>query len=125
MTDFASVPPVRKAMVQRLTARLGDVLAEEPATLETRLSHLDAWTLAALLRVTPVRDGGGPPWRRRRHLGVVGVDHSLNQLVVGDAPSRISASRSLEAVDLDQLDDEDLIAASRYVPETLPGYLLG
>lgn len=124
MMDAATVPRVAEVMIHRVAYRLQVVLEEDPATLEKRLSDLDGWTLAALLRLTRVAAGERIE-ADQHHLGVVGVDHSLNQLVVGESCTRVSVLRDLNAIDLDQLDDEDLIAASRYVPETLPGYVLG
>ncbi len=125
MYDAASVPPAKTAMVRRLRRRLQGVLEEDPSTLETRLSCLDGWTLSTLLRATGQQAGDGAASPRPRHLGVVGVDHALGQLVVGEPRAAIAPSRAVETVDFDGLDDEDLIAASRYVPETLPGYVLG
>lgn len=125
MPDAASVPPVRRAMVHRLSGRLRGAVEEDSTTLESRLYGLDDWALATLLRVTRAESGGNTSPRRSGHLGVVGVDYALNQLVVGEPRARVIPSQVLDAVDLDALDDEDLIAASHYVPETLPGYLLG
>lgn len=120
-----TIPCVAEAMSRRLADRLSTVLDEDPGTLNNRLVNLDDWTLATLLRLSRQRaaeqDRAGSP----RHLGVVGVDHSLNRLVVEEPGGGSTAAVDLDAVDLNELDDEDLIAAAHYVPETLPGYLLG
>lgn len=125
MTGETTIPRVAEAMSRRLADRLSTVLSEDPRALNDRLAALDDWTLATLLRLTTRaardRDRAGSS----RHLGVVGVDHSLNRLVMERPGGTTIADRDLDALDLNELDDEDLIAAAHYVPETLPGYLLG
>ena len=120
MTDEAMIPPVAEVMARRIADRIGGVVGEDARFLERRLADLDSWTLETLLKLTsPERRRGG------EHLGVVGVDHCLNRLVTERSSSRLPADPRLEAVDLEELDDDDLISASHYVPETLPGYMLG
>ena len=120
MTDETTVPRVAEAMAHRVAERAEPVMDGDPRVLERRLAELDGWTLGVLVRLTA--SGEDPRGSVRRHLGVVGVDHSLNALVVDPVAH---ARRDLDSVDLDALDDDDLIAAARYLPETLPGYLLG
>ena len=124
MNDESTIPRVAEVMARRVAERLGPVLDEEPRTLARRLADLDSWTLETMLRLTHDH-ADAEPERRPHHLGVVGVDHALNRLVV-DAPREAFRERTdLEVVDLEELDDEDLISAAHYVPETLPGYMLG
>lgn len=125
MPREATIPCVAEAMAERVAERLRVLLADQPSGLEDRLVELDGWALATLLRLTHAEAGAEPADRVRRHLGVVGVDHSLNRLVVEEPGGPGSVDRDLEELDLSALDDEDLIAAARYVPETLPGYMLG
>lgn len=116
--DETMVDPVVEVITRRVKDRLEPILEEDPTSLERHVSALDRWTLGALLRLTgEERAGAG------RHLGVVGVDHSLNRLVVEEETE--PGVRELEGTELADLDDEDLLAAARYVPETLPGYMLG
>jgi hypothetical protein len=122
MHDETTIPRVAKVMARRVADRIGTVLDEEPRALARRLADLDGWTLETMLRLTRDRVDAAA---HRRHLGVVGVDHSLNRLVVESARESTRERVDLEAVDLEALDDEDLISAAHYVPETLPGYMLG
>lgn len=124
MSDEGTVGCVAEVMARRVAHRLGPLPDDDARRLEHRLVDLDGWTLATLLRVTADRPGAAEP-PESRHLGVVGVDHSLNQLVVEERADPAGAELDLEAMDLEALDDEDLIAAAHYVPETLPGYVLG
>lgn len=125
MQDEATIPRVTEAISRRLANRLSTVLDEEPRALNDRLAALDDWTLATLLRLSRRRAAEQGRAARTRHLGVVGVDHSLNRLVVEETDGSTPVEVDLDSLDLNQLDDEDLIAAAHYVPETLPGYLLG
>ncbi|MEJ2503303.1 MAG: hypothetical protein P8177_08305, partial [Gemmatimonadota bacterium] len=81
MTDETTIPRVADIMARRVADRLGSVLDEEPRILARQIAELDSWALETMLRLTHERaeneDEG-----RYRHLGVVGVDHSLNRLVV-------------------------------------------
>ncbi len=121
MTDPAMIPRVAEVMAHRVTDRLRTLMFEDAGGLERRLLELDGHTLGALLRLTQQpADAAGS-----HHLGVLGVDHSLNRLVLDQTTGNRATARDMATVDLDQLDDEDLIAAARYVPETLPGYMLG
>lgn len=123
MSDESTIPRVAEVMAHRLADRLHTVLDEDPRVLQERLAGMDGWTLKTLLKATAP---ASPPAGSSRHMGVLGVDHSLNRLVMADAgPHGPTRFPELDAVDLDALDDEDLIAAAHYVPETLPGYLLG
>lgn len=124
MPDRCMIEPVATTIAHRLTERVGHLLREDPAEFERRLVELDGRVLTELLRGL-----GDPPSARapggRQHLGVVGVDHSLARLVVEEGSGRFGYAGPLGAIDLDQLDDEDLIAAAYYVSETLPGAMLG
>ncbi|MFW6331421.1 MAG: hypothetical protein ACOC3J_06820 [Gemmatimonadota bacterium] len=128
MVAEAMVPSVAEVMASRVAGRLRGLLDEPAGRLEERLLELDGWTLTTLLRVTRP---AGPEAAPRRgasaavHLGVVGVDHSLNRLVIEEPAGTRVVPRDLDDMDLTSLDDDDLIAAAHYVPETLPGYMLG
>lgn len=124
MMDQSTIPSVAEAMARRVAERVGPLLDEDPGALEHRLTELDGWALTLMLRVT-AQEREEARTKAARHMGVIGVDHSLNRLVIEEPTGEARPAVDLEAVDLDALDDEDLIAAAHYVPETLPGYLLG
>jgi hypothetical protein len=112
--------------VARRAARRLDILRrEQPDVLADRLASLDSEALSDLLELTRLPDALADRERARRHVGIEGVDYCTDRLVyAGPEHSQERASRA-EPPDICALDDEDLLAARRYIPETLPGYVLG
>jgi hypothetical protein len=112
--------------VARRAARRLAILGEErPDLLAERLAASDPDVLSGILELTRLPGPLADREPRRRHVGVEGVDYCTNRLVVRNpVPRRPSPAPSREP-DLSDLDDEDLLAARRYVPETLPGNVLG
>lgn len=117
---------VAAEIARRAARRLELLAAEQPELLADRLSGWDSEELRHLLELTrlpePLADREPP----RRHVGVRGIDHCTERLVSREA-DRERGPHSLEYVsaDLPELDDGDLVAARRYLPETLPGNVLG
>jgi hypothetical protein len=122
MRDRSMIEPVAATIAHRLIDRF-EYLLRDRAEFERRLVELDGQLLIHLLR--QLGDSCAPPPAPRRHLGVVGVDHALSRLVVEGAAGGRGLAGRLGAIDLEELDDEDLIAAAYYLPETLPGAMLG
>lgn len=113
----------------RRTARRLEILREErPDLLAERLESLDPDTLHELMELTRLPDPLSDREPRRPHMGIEGVDYCTNRLVLTRSTRRRDAKPTLGAADdpdLETLDDEDLLAVRRYVPETLPGNVLG
>ncbi len=108
---------VAAEIVRRAARRLELLAAERPDLLAERLSCWDSEGVRGLLDLSHLPDSLAQQEPAGEHRGVSGVDHCTEHLV----------SHSIEYVEvpLPELDDDDLLAARRYVPETLPGYYLG
>lgn len=117
---------IAEEIAQRAARRLEILGRERPELLADRLAGWDPDALSELLDLTRLPERLADREPRRRHLGVSGVDHCTERLVSADA-GRPDAAHPVEYVDaeLAELDDDDLLAARRYVPETLPGNVLG
>ncbi len=116
---------VAKEVARRASVRLDILRREQPDLLAERLRSLDPDVLTELLELTRLPKLLADREPSRRHVGIEGVDHCTNRLVVG-WPRRGHRAMELEGeADLANLDDEDLMAARRFVPETLPGNVLG
>jgi hypothetical protein len=116
---------VADEVARRASLRLEILRSERPGLLAERLASVDPEVLSELLELTRLPSPLADREPRRRHVGIEGVDYCTNRLVlrrsrVGRAAMELSA-----AADLATLDDEDLLAARRFVPETLPGNVLG
>lgn len=113
--------------IARRAARRLEILGEErPELLADRLSGWDHEALTELLGLTRLPRPLADREPSRRHVGVTGVDHCTRRLVAAEPTSHdVSRPVSYVEADLAELDDDDLLAACRYVPETLPGNLLG
>jgi hypothetical protein len=112
--------------VARRAARRLAILGEErPDLLAERLAVLDTDTLSDLLQLSRLPGPLANREPRRRHFGVEGVDHCTNRLLVRKRAGAGPPVAALCPAELTELDDEDLLAARRYIPETLPGNVLG
>lgn len=120
------IPVVADEVTSRIASRIRILATESPETLEERLSECRTWELPELLRLTrlpPQLADREPP---RQHLNVAGVDHRLHRMLLAHGRQiDWNGGVHLTRTDLSQLDDDDLLAAGRYIPETLPGYMLG
>ena len=115
---------VAEEIARRAARRLEILREERPDLLTRRLTRCDSETLNVLLELTRLPPGLEDREPALCHVGVHGIDHCTDRLVVEDG--RIPEDEvDPEDGTIEQLDDEDLLAARRYVPETLPGYLLG
>jgi hypothetical protein len=111
--------------VARRAARRLAILGEErPDLLAERLAALDPDTLSELLELSRLPRPLADREPLRRHVGVEGIDYCTNRLLVRGGGADPSASTPCRA-ELAELDDRDLLAARRYIPETLPGNVLG
>jgi hypothetical protein len=117
---------VAQEVARRAAQRLTILRSERPDLLAERLASADPDVLSELLELTRLP---GPLADRepvRRHVGVEGVDYCTNRLVLSRRRSRGRwGGPDPDAADLAALDDDDLLAARRFVPETLPGNVLG
>jgi hypothetical protein len=119
---------VADELARRAARRLEILREERPDLLAERMGSLDPDTLEELMELTRLPDPLSDREPRRRHMGIEGVDYCTNRLVLTHSARRREAEPSLGAAgdpDLETLDDEDLLAVRRYVPETLPGNVLG
>lgn len=119
--DRQVVDEVARRAAQRL-AILGE---EEPDLLAERLASLDSDTLSDFLELSRLPSPLADREPSRRHVGIEGVDYCTNRLVVRRCSGPVARPGAGPVTDLAELDDEDLLAARRYVPETLPGNVLG
>lgn len=117
---------IAKEIACRAARRLEILRSEEPELLADRLAGWDAEALADLLNLTRLPDPLADREPSLRHRGVSGVDYCTDRLVGGESGEREAGRpvRYLEA-EVSELDDDDLLAARRYIPETLPGNVLG
>lgn len=117
---------VADEVARRAAARLAILSSELPDLLAERLASADSDVLSELLELTRLPDPLADREPRRRHVGVQGVDYCTNRLVLSRTRRRGRALElSGEGADLAALDDDDLLAARRLVPETIPGNVLG
>jgi hypothetical protein len=112
--------------VARRAARRLAILGEEhPGLLAERLAASDPDVLSEILELTRLPGTLADREPHRRHVGVEGIDYCTNRLVVRNTSARRTSPSPAGDPALSDLDDEDLLAARRYVPETLPGNVLG
>lgn len=116
------VPFVAEAVSLRVVERLAILVAEQPDLLGRRLARLDPDVLAELLHATSLPPRLSHLERPHERRGVLGTDYRLDRPMVQAAPP---AERWVPLAEVERLDDDDLLAAGSYVPETLPGYMLG
>jgi hypothetical protein len=106
--------------VARRAARRLEILREErPELLAERFASLDPETLSDLLELTRLPEPLADREPAHPHVGIEGVDHCTR------SRRGRAVIEALDEPDLASLDDEDLLAARRYLPETLPGNVLG
>jgi hypothetical protein len=113
-------------VARRAAVRLAILRAERPDLLAERMATADPQVLSELLELTRLPSPLADREPLRRHMGVAGVDFCTNRLVLTRTRCR-GRARELadDAPDLASLDDDDLLAARQFVPETLPGNVLG
>jgi hypothetical protein len=117
---------VAEEVARRASARLTILRSELPDLLARRFASADPEILSELLELTRLPIGLADREPLRRHIGVEGVDYCTNRLVLNRlSPRDRPTLPSQPATDLTALDDDDLLAARRFVPETLPGNVLG
>lgn len=116
---------VADELARRAALRLEILRSERPGLLAERLASIDPDVLSELLELTRLPTPLADREPRRRHVGVEGVDYCTNRLVLSRRRMNRQALDLAGAADLASLDDEDLLAARRFVPETLPGNVLG
>jgi hypothetical protein len=111
----------------RAAARLEVLAAERPDLLAERLAGWESEEVRALLELTRLPDQLAEREVPRRHVGVQGIDHRTESLVTGEDAADHQRRRGLHYADarITELDDDDLLAARHYIPETLPGNVLG
>lgn len=112
-------------VARRAARRLAILRKEQPELLAERLATMDCEALSEFLALTRLPDALADRERTRRHVGVEGVDFCTNRLIIGRWPGPAKRAARPRPQDVGALDDEDLVAARRYVPETLPGNVLG
>jgi hypothetical protein len=115
---------VADELARRAARRLQILREERPDLLAERMESMDPDTLHEFMELTRLPDILSDREPVRRHMGIEGVDYCTNRLVLSRSARRYGAP-SAEPPDLEALDDEDLLAVRRYVPETLPGNVLG
>lgn len=116
---------VADEVARRAARRLEILRAERPDLLARRLSALDPDTVSEILELTRLPAALADRESCTRHLGIEGVDYCTDRLVVADPRQGRTMVEPSDGPPLAQLDDDDLLAARRYVPETLPGNVLG
>lgn len=115
---------VAEEIARRAARRLEILLEERPDLLAARLGRCDPETLDTLLELTRLPPGLADREPELCHVGVRGIDHCTDRLVMAEGripDDEVPVGNHF----METLDDADLLAARRYVPETLPGYLLG
>lgn len=116
---------IAEEIARRAARRLTILREERPELLADRLAGWDHEALAELLDLTRLPQPLADREPAVRHLGVSGTDHCTKRLMATEAVEPATwPVRYLEA-EVAELDDDDLLAARRYVPETLPGNVLG
>lgn len=115
---------VAEEIARRVARRLEVLLEERPDLLAHRLGRCAPETLDVLLELTRLPPGLEDREPEFSHVGVRGIDHCTDRLVMADGRIPDDEVPSGDRI-MQMLDDDDLLAARRYVPETLPGYLLG
>jgi hypothetical protein len=116
---------VADEVARRAARRLAILREESPDILAERFASLDPETLSELLELTRLPERLTHREPKHRHVGVAGVDHCTNQLVLARSRRGRPTVEAVDDPDLAALDDEDLLAARRYLPDTLPGNVLG
>jgi hypothetical protein len=112
-------------VARRAALRLEILRREQPDLLAQRLASLDPEILSGILELTRLPRALADREPARRHRGVEGVDYCTNRLVLNRPWRGRRAVEVARDADLKELDDDDLLAARRFVPETLPGNVLG
>lgn len=116
---------VAEELARRAARRLQILREERPELLAERMASLDADTIGEILALTRLPALLADREPARRHVGIEGVDYCTDRLILS-GPTYGGPVRSAdEEPDLSSIDDDDLLAARRYVPETLPGNVLG
>jgi hypothetical protein len=116
---------VANEVARRAAMRLEILRRERPDLLAERLESLDPDVLSGILELTRLPPPLADREPRRRHVGIEGVDYFTDRLVLG-WPGRAHRARVLtRKPDPASLDDDDLLATRRFIPETLPGNVLG
>lgn len=116
---------VAEELARRAARRLQILREERPELLAERLASLDPATLDEFLAFTRLPAPLADREPVRRHIGIEGVDHCTNRLIMTDRRFHVPETGASYEPDLTSVDDDDLLAARRYVPETLPGNVLG
>jgi len=115
---------VAEELAERAARRLQILKEERPELLAERMASLDPETLSEFLELTRLPAPLADREPCHLHVGIEGVDHCMERLVVS-CPESPGAREVDGEPDLAALDDDDLLAACHYVPETLPGNMLG
>lgn len=116
---------VAREVARRAARRLEILREERPDLLAERFASLDPETLSDLLEVTRLPEPLADREPAHRHVGIDGVDHCTDQLVLTRNRRGRPVVEAVPDPDLGSLDDEDLLAARRYAADTLPGHFLG
>lgn len=116
---------VAEELARRAARRLQILRTERPELLAERMASLDPETLCEFLELTRLPAPLADREPAHRHVGIEGVDYCTDRLVVSGPASKGEVPAEDGEPDLSSVDDDDLLAARRYVPETLPGNVLG